>query len=176
MKLPRRTFSASGRGRCRAAGRSRIARAQAYPIAAGAHRCWRSPWRRARHHRAPDGSMAVGAARPAIHHREPAGRRQQHRHRGSRKIDTRRLYAPPDRTVDPQLTRRSMTNSISISSATSPQSRASSACRWSWCSIHRFRPRPFPSSLLTPRPTRAKPTWHLPATGLRATWLASCSR
>ena len=26
--------------------------------------------------------MAVGAARPAIHHREPAGRRQQYRHRG----------------------------------------------------------------------------------------------
>ena len=31
MKLPRRRISASGRGRCRAAGRSRIARAQAYP-------------------------------------------------------------------------------------------------------------------------------------------------
>ena len=28
--------------------------------------------------------MAVGAARPAVHHREPAGRRRQYRHRGGR--------------------------------------------------------------------------------------------
>ena len=33
--------------------------------------------------------MAVGAARPAVRHREPAGRRQQYRHRGGR-------AAPPD--------------------------------------------------------------------------------
>ena len=45
--------------------------------------------RRARYPRALNGSMAVGAARPAIRHREPAGRRQQYRHRGGRR-------APPD--------------------------------------------------------------------------------
>src|SRR5262245_47384493 len=28
--------------------------------------------------------MAVGAPRPAVHHREPAGRRRQYRHRGGR--------------------------------------------------------------------------------------------
>ena len=33
---------------------------------------------------APDRPMAVGAARPAIRRREPAGRRQQYRHRGGR--------------------------------------------------------------------------------------------
>ena len=37
--------------------------------------------------------MAVGAARPAVRHREPAGRRQQHRHRGGRARAARRLYA-----------------------------------------------------------------------------------
>ena len=41
--------------------------------------------------------MAVGTARPAIRHREPAWRRRQHRHRGSRACARRRLYAPRDR-------------------------------------------------------------------------------
>ena len=49
--------------------------------------------RSGRHHRAPDGPMAVGAARPAIRHREPAGRRQQYRHRGGRACAAGRLYA-----------------------------------------------------------------------------------
>src|SRR5262249_16721274 len=62
--------------------------------AAGAY-CRRisSGWRR-RHRRSPDGTMAVGAARPAIHHREPAGRRQQYRDRGGRARACRRLHAP----------------------------------------------------------------------------------
>ena len=38
--------------------------------------------------------MAVGAARPAIRHREPAGRRQQYRHRGGRARAAGRLHAP----------------------------------------------------------------------------------
>ena len=37
--------------------------------------------------------MAVGAARPAIRHREPAGRRQQYRHRGGRACACGRLHA-----------------------------------------------------------------------------------
>ena len=40
--------------------------------------------RRDRHPGAPDRPMAVGAARSAIRDREPAGRRQQYRHRGGR--------------------------------------------------------------------------------------------
>ena len=39
--------------------------------------------------------MAVGAARPAIRHREPAGRRHQYRHRGGRARAAGRLYAAP---------------------------------------------------------------------------------
>ena len=49
-------------------------------------------------------------------------------------------------------------NSISISSATSRRSRASFACPSSWWSIHRFRPRRFPSSSPTPKPIRARST------------------
>ena len=39
----------------------------------------------------------------------------------------------------------------------------------SWWSIHRFRPRRFPSSSLTPRPIRARSTWRRPASELRST-------
>ena len=64
---------------CRASrGRKPIRRGRCALIVAFRRR------RRDRHHRAPDRSMAVGAARPAIRHREPAGRRQQYRHRGGR--------------------------------------------------------------------------------------------
>ena len=72
MKLPRRTISASGRGRCRAAGRLAHRLGASLSDAAGAHHCWLRRRRRDRHPRAPDRSMAVGAARPAIRHREPA--------------------------------------------------------------------------------------------------------
>ena len=89
MKLPRRTFSASGRGRCRAAGRVAHRAGASLSGAAGAHHRRLCRRRRNRHCRAPDRSMAVGAARPAIRHREPAGRRRQYRHRGGR-------AAPPD--------------------------------------------------------------------------------
>ena len=79
MKLPRRNFLHLAAGAAALPAVSRIAWAQAYParpvrlivgFAAGGAQ---------RHRRAPDGSMAVGAARPAIRHREPAGRRQQYR-------------------------------------------------------------------------------------------------
>ena len=85
MKLPRRRqFLHLAAGAAALPAVSRFAWAQAYPsrpvrivvgFAAGGA---------TRHPRAPDGSMAVGAARPAIRHREPAGRRHQYRHRGGR--------------------------------------------------------------------------------------------
>src|SRR5262249_60144267 len=37
--------------------------------------------------------MAVGAARPAVHHRKPAGGRRQYRHRGGRARSPRRIHA-----------------------------------------------------------------------------------
>ena len=75
MKLPRRQFLHLAAGAAALPAVSRIAWAQTYPtrpvriiVGFAARRC-------DRHHGAPDRSMAVGAARPAIRHREPAGRR-----------------------------------------------------------------------------------------------------
>ena len=100
MKLPRRQFLHLAAGAAALPAVSRIARAQAYPtrpvriIVAIRRR------RRDRHHRTPDGSMAVGAARSAIRHREPAGCRRQYRHRGGRARAAGRLYAPPGRRCE----------------------------------------------------------------------------
>ena len=168
MKLPRRTFLHLAAGAAALPAVSRIAWAQAYPsrpVRIDRRLCRR---RRGRHHRAPDRSMAVGAARPAIRHREPAGRRRQYRHRGGRACAAGRLHAAAGQRRRTRSTRRSTTSSISISSATSRRSRASSACPTSWRSIHRFRPRRFPSSSPTPRPIRARSTWRRPATAARS--------
>ena len=101
MKLPRRRqFLHLAAGAAALPAVSRIARAQAYPtrpvrIVVGFRRR-----RRERHRRAPDRSMAVGTARPAIHHREPAGRWQQYRHRGGRESAAGRLHASPGRPTN----------------------------------------------------------------------------
>ena len=120
-------ISASGSGRCRAAGRVARRMGASLSDAAGAHHRRLSAGRRARHRRAPDGSMAVGAARPAIHHREPARRRQQYR-APKRSCARRRTAIRSSWSVRrTRSTRRSTTSSISISSATSRRSPAS--CR-----------------------------------------------
>src|SRR3954468_9399150 len=59
-------------------------------------------------------------------------------------------------TVPTPSTPRSTKNSISTSFATPRRSRASSACRWSCCSIHRFRPLRLPSSSPMPKPIRKR--------------------
>ena len=46
------------------------------------------------------------------------------------------------------------------------RSRVSAANRTSWWYIHRFRPRPFPSSSPMPKSILARSTWHQPATEL----------
>ena len=119
MKLPRRTISASGRGRCRAPGRLALRLGANLSDAAGAHRRRLCRRRRDRHRRAPDRPMAVGASRPAIRHREQAGGRQQYRHRGGRECAAGRLYlllVGASNAINATL----YENSSSISSATSP--------------------------------------------------------
>ena len=59
--------------------------------------------RRSRHRRSPDRTMAVGAARAAIHYREPARRRRQYRHRSGRARASRRLHAAPGRRLERQI-------------------------------------------------------------------------
>ena len=82
-----------------------------------------------RHPRASDGPMAVRAARPAVHHREPARRRRQHRDRGRGARAAGRLHAAADQHRRMRSTRRSTTSSASISCATSRRSPASAASR-----------------------------------------------
>ena len=100
MTLSAPPISASGSGCSRAPGHVALRLGANLSVAAGAHHrrlCRRRP---ERHPRAPDRSVAVGAARPAIRHREPAGRRQQHRHRGGRARASGRLHAPPGRFAE----------------------------------------------------------------------------
>ena len=126
MTIARRKFLHLAAGAAALPVVSRIAWAQAYP--ARPVRIWSAlPRRRERHYGAPDRPMAVGAARPAIRHREPAGRRRQYRHRGGRECAARWLHAAPGRYRRTRSTRHSTTSSISISSATSRRSPASSA-------------------------------------------------
>jgi hypothetical protein len=67
MKLPRRTFLDLAAGA--AALPVSVAWAHAYP-AQPVRMSLALPWRRDRHNCTPDRSMAVGAARPSILHRE----------------------------------------------------------------------------------------------------------
>ena len=127
MKLPRRQFLHLAAGAAALPAVSRFAWAQAYPtrpvrIIVG-FRCRRLD----RHRRAPDRSMAVGAARPAIHHREPAGRRQQYRPPRRSCVRPRTATRSSWSVRRTQSTRRSTKSSISISSATSRRSQASAA-------------------------------------------------
>ena len=79
MKLPRRQFLHLAAGAAALPAVSRIAWAQAYPTRPVRMIVGFAPGGADRHRCASDGSMAVGAARPAVHHREPAGRWQQYR-------------------------------------------------------------------------------------------------
>ena len=125
MKLPRRQFLHLAAGAAALPAVSRFAWAQAYPTRPVRIIVGFAARRRDRHPRAPDRAMAVGAARPAIHHREPAGRRQQHGHRSGREGTAGRLHASHGQSRRTRSTRRSTRSSISISSATSRRSRAS---------------------------------------------------
>ena len=127
MKLPRRQFLHLAAGAAALPAVSRIARAQAYPtrpvriiVGFAAGGC-------ARHRRASDRSMAVGAARPAIRHRKPAGCRQQYRHRSGRASDRRMATRSSWSVRRTRSTQRSTTSLVSISSAISRRSRASVA-------------------------------------------------
>ena len=140
MKLPRRQFLHLASGRCRAAGRIAHRVGASLSDAAGADHRWLSRRRRDRHHRASDGSMAVGAARPAIHHREPTRRWQQYRHRSGRAMRPptaiRSFWSTSANAINATLYDEAQ---VSISSAILRRSLASPACHSSWWSIHRFR-------------------------------------
>jgi hypothetical protein len=88
------SISASGRGRCCAAGSLADRLGASLSSAAGAYHRPLSCWRHGRHHSAPDRPMAVGTDGAKFPDRQPVRRRRQHRHRGGRPRAGRRLYAP----------------------------------------------------------------------------------
>ena len=141
MKLPRRRFLHLAAGAAALPAVSRFAWAQTYPTrpvriivgfpAGGADR----------HHRAPDGSMAVGAAGSAIRTSRiglvrPA--MSPPRRWSARRRTAIRFFWPTERM---RSTRRFMTISGSISFATSSRSRASIAFRSSSMHTHHSEPK-----------------------------------
>ncbi len=160
MKLPRRTFLHLAAGAAALPAVSRFAGANLSDAAGAHHR--RRPRRHVRHRRTPDrangclngsasrSSSRTGLVPPAIIATEAVVRAPA--------TATRSSSSPP-RT---RSMRRSTTSSITISSATSRPSRASSASPTSWWSIHQFQPKRFPSSSPMPRPIRQAQLWRRP--------------
>ena len=122
MKLPRRQFLHLAAGAAALPAASRIARAQTYPTRPVRIDRWLPARRRDRHHCSSDRSVAVGAARPAIHRRQPTGRWQQYRHRGGREMRSRTATRSFWFLRQRDQRDLSTTSLISISSATSRQS------------------------------------------------------
>ena len=123
------------------------------------------------------GQLAVGEARPAVHHREQAGRRQQYRHRGGgecrRPTATRSCWSIRRTRINATLYNKLTFNFIrdiapvaGIVARAERDGGATRACR----------PRPSPSSSPTPRPIPARSTWPRPATAPRCICPANCSR
>src|SRR5262249_60821880 len=92
------TISASGRRRSRAAGPIAHRAGASLSDAARERDRYGSPWRWLRHHRATDGTMAVGAARPAVHHLEPPPRWGRYRDPGGGAGGPRWRHTPLLRT------------------------------------------------------------------------------
>ena len=126
MKLPRRQFLHLAAGAAALPAASRIARAQTYPARPVRIIVGYPPGGATDTMARLIGSTAVGAAWPAIHRRQPTGRRQQYCHRGGREFAAGRLYAPSGFCGQRDQCDASTTSSISISSATSRQSPVSS--------------------------------------------------
>ena len=176
MKFPRRTFLHLAVGAAALPAVPAHCAGASLSVTAGAHRRRLSRRRGDRHPGAPDGSMAVGAPRPAIHHREPRRRQRQHRHRGGRQGTRGWLHAAAGRDPACDQCRALQQSQFRLH----PGHRAGHlrSRGWptsSWC-IRRSPPRRSPSSSPTPRPTRARSTTGRPAPARRKTLPANSSR
>ena len=169
MKVHRRRVLQLATGLSRFRPLSRMRAGAGLSGAAGALDRYRSRRRLARHRRTPDGAMAVGAARPALRRREPAGRQ--------RPISAPKMAAeaPPDgytlllvrspNAINASLYRNLNFNFIrdTVPVAESPPFRC----------VMEVNPvgsgaRPFPSSSPMPRPIPARSTWRRRASAAAA--------
>ena len=123
------------------------------------------------------GAMAVGTARPAVHRREQAGRRQQSRHR-SRRSSRRPTATRCCWSIRPTPSTQRSIRSCQFQFPARHRSgrRLHARAERDGSAIRRCRPRPSPSSSPTPRPIRARSTATRPATARRSISRASCSR
>ena len=147
------------------------------PIRAGRCVCSRfHACRRQRHHCAPDGAVADGAAGPDVHRREPPWRRHQHRGRGSDQFTPRRLRAVRHQSLECDQRhplRKTQLQLHARHAAGRGHRPGAGGVRDQLC---RFQRRQSPSSSPTPRPIRAGSTWGRPASAAPAISPANCSR
>ncbi len=173
MKTSPSQISASGRRHCPTAGPVTLRLGASLSDAAGAHHCWfRACWHD-RHRRAPDGTMAFGAPRPAICDREPARRVHHDRDRGGRAGIPRWLHAAADYNGECHK------HDVVQAQLQFPQRHRADRRHLPRAQRHggapiSSAPRPFLSSLPTPRPTRARSAWRQLAPGPRPTCSARC--
>ena len=168
MKLPhRRQFLHLAAGAAALPAVSRLARAQTYPTRPVRIIVGFRAWRRSRHHRAPHGSMALGAAWPAIRHREPAGRGHQYRHRGGREGARRWLHAAHG-GVRRHAINATLYDKLNFDFIRDIAPVAGIVAGPNVMVVNPSVPATtVPSSSLTPRPIRARSTWRRPASELR---------
>ena len=124
---------------------------------------------------APDRAMAVGTARPAVRHREPAGRRHQYRDRGGGAAPAdgyTLLLVGPSNAINATLYDKLSFNFMRDIAPVAGLVRVPHVMV-----VNPAVPaRPSRSSSPTPRPIRARSTWRRPASAPAAIWPANCSR
>ena len=175
MMLPRRKFLHLAGGAAAFPAIMRVASAQSYPVAPGASACRLSARRHRRPHRAANRSMAVGTARSAIRDREPAGRRQQYRHRVGREGNTdgyTLLLVSFGQACNTAIYDNLNFDFVRDIAPIASIIRTPAVMEVNPSS----RPKPCPSSSPTPRPILASQHGDRPAPGAGHTLSASCSK
>ena len=134
-----------------------------------------SAGRHHRHSRADHGPVSFRASRPAIRDRQPARRRQQHRHRSGGELPARRLHDPAGQSRPWH--QRDPLQAAAVQLPARHRARRRHHAGAECDGNHRQVPRQDgrANSSPTARPILARSTWPRPATAPRCISRASCS-